>query len=56
MISIICLLPWFFWIVGYPICKRIKHENVWESNIYVPVIWILCVLGNTVSFAIAFYK
>ena len=45
-----------FWIVGYPICKRIKHENVWESNIYVPVIWILCVLGNVASFVIAFCK
>ena len=56
MISIICLLPWFFWIVGYPIYKKIKHEDVWESNIYVPVIWILCVLGNAASFIIAFCK
>ena len=54
MISIICLLPWVLWIVGYPIYKRIKHENVWESNIYIPVIWILCVLGNAASFIIAF--
>ena len=29
MISIICLLPWFLWTVGYPIYKKIKHENVW---------------------------
>ena len=56
MISIVCLLPWFLWTVGYPIYKKIKHEDVLESNIYTPVIWILCVLGNTVSFAIAFYK
>ena len=56
MISIICLLPWFLWTVGYPIYKKIKHENVWESNIYVPVIWILCVLGNVASFVIAFCK
>ena len=56
MISIICLLPWFLWIIGYPIYKRIKHENVWKSNIYVPVIWILCVFGNAASFVIAFCK
>ena len=50
MISIICLLPWVLWIVGYPIYKRIKHENVWKSNIYVPANWILYVIGNATSF------
>lgn len=56
MISIICILPWFLWTVGYPIYKIIKDENILESNIYTPVIWILCVLGNAASFIIEFYK
>lgn len=49
MKSIICLSPWSIWIIGYPIYKKIKHESLYESNIYIPVIWILCILGNAVS-------
>lgn len=56
MRNINCLLLWFLWIIVYPIYKKIKHEDVWDNNIYIPMIWILCILGNVVNLIIAFSK
>lgn len=38
-------IPWIVWIIGFPIYKKIRRENVWKSKVYIPVVWILTVLG-----------
>lgn len=54
MMDIICSVPFVFVGLGYPIYKKIKHESVLESKIYIPVLWILCILGNVAKLFIAF--
>lgn len=54
MMDIICSVPFVFVWLGYPIYKKIKHESVLESKMYIPILWILCILGNVVKLFIAF--
>lgn len=56
MRAALCLLPWVIWMFGCPIYKKIKHEDICNSKIYIPVIWILCILGNAVNLFIELYK
>lgn len=56
MRNIIGLLPWIIWIIGYLIYRKIKHKDVFDSNIYVPVMWVLCILGNAVNFIVVLCK
>lgn len=45
LFGLMAYIPWFVWIIGFPIYKKIRRENVWKSKVYFPVAWILTVLG-----------
>ena len=49
MVSFIFYIPWITWVIGYPIYKKIMGEDVWKSNIFVPIVWILCIIGNVLN-------
>ena len=49
MVSFIFYIPWITWVIGYPIYKKIRGEDVWKSNIFVPIVWILCIIGNVLN-------
>nr|DAK62240.1 MAG TPA: hypothetical protein [Caudoviricetes sp.] len=42
---LIAYIPWLAWVIGFPIYKKIRRENVWKSKVYIPVMWIFTVLG-----------
>ena len=45
LFGLMAYIPWIVWIIGFPIYKKIRRENVWKSKVYIPVVWILTVLG-----------
>lgn len=45
LFRLIAFIPWLVWVIGFPIYKKIRSENVWESKVYIPVMWIFTVLG-----------
>lgn len=45
LFGLIVYIPWLVWVIGFPIYKKIRRENVWESKVYIPVMWIFTVLG-----------
>ena len=54
--TIITILAWLFWTIGYPIYKKIKKENVFGGTPYTLVmcelallINIFCLLGKLVG-------
>ena len=49
MVSFIFYIPWITWVIGYPIYKMVMGEDVWKSNIFVPIVWILCIIGNVLN-------
>jgi hypothetical protein len=45
LFGLMAYIPWLVWIIAFPIYKKIRRENVWESKVYTPVMWIFTVLG-----------
>lgn len=45
LFGLMAYIPWIVWIIVFPIYKKIRRENVWESKVYIPVMWIFTVLG-----------
>ena len=44
LFGLMAYIPWIVWIIGFPIYKKIRRENVWESKVYITVTWILTVI------------
>lgn len=45
LFGLMAYIPWIVWVIAFPIYKKIRGENVWESKVYIPVMWIFTVLG-----------
>lgn len=45
LFGLMAYIPWIVWVIAFPIYKKIRKENVWESNVYIPVMWIFTILG-----------
>lgn len=44
--GLIAYIPWLVWMIGFHIYKKIQKEEVWESDVFIPVMWILIIFGQ----------
>lgn len=46
LFGLIAYIPWLVWMIGFHIYKKIQREEVWESDVFIPVMWVLIILGQ----------
>lgn len=46
LFRLIAFIPWLVWMIGFHIYKKIKQEEVWKSDVFTPVMWILMIFGQ----------
>lgn len=46
LFGLMAYIPWIVWVIAFPIYKKIRRENVWESKVFIPVMWILIIFGQ----------
>jgi len=59
ILQTICLLVWVIWIVGFPIYKKIKKENMLYDGTminYISVMWIFAIIFNVFNLLMRFIK
>lgn len=46
LFGLIAYIPWLVWMIGFHIYKKIRRGEVWESDVFIPVMWILMIFGQ----------
>lgn len=46
LFGLIAFIPWLVWMIGFHIYKKIRREQVRESDVFIPVMWILIIFGQ----------
>ena len=46
LFGLIAFIPWLVWVIGFHIYKKIQKEEVRESDVFIPVMWILIIFGQ----------
>lgn len=46
LFGLIAFIPWLVWMIGFHIYKKIQKEEVRESDVFIPVMWILIIFGQ----------
>ena len=46
LFGLIAYIPWLAWMIGFHIYKKIRRGEVWESDVFIPVMWILIIFGQ----------
>lgn len=46
LFGLIAYIPWFVWVIGFHIYKKIRREEAWESDVFIPVMWVLMIFGQ----------
>lgn len=46
LFGLIAYIPWLVWVIGFQIYKKIRRGEVWESDVFISVMWILMIFGQ----------